>query len=58
MLNKVNNKECKDAIDYFWKMDMLHNGMRSDERYYCEILLKKVANTLEIKLENKTRSGR
>tara|TARA_A100001011_G_C14206719_1_gene798103 strand:+ start:419 stop:622 length:204 start_codon:yes stop_codon:yes gene_type:complete len=50
-INMVDDKECKEAIDYFWKMDMLNNGMKSDERHYCEILLKRVANTLNIKLE-------
>ena len=51
MLNKVTDKECREAIHYFWIMDLLDNGMKSDERYYCEILLKRVANTLKIKLE-------
>lgn len=50
MLNKVSKKECLDAIHYFYAMGMIDNGMRSDERYYCEILMNKVANDYKIKL--------
>tara|TARA_Y100001938_G_C7914068_1_gene341053 strand:+ start:528 stop:710 length:183 start_codon:yes stop_codon:yes gene_type:complete len=50
-VNKVSDKACKEAIEYFWEEDMMNNGMNSDERYYCKILLKRVANTLNIKLE-------
>lgn len=49
-INSVSDKECKDAIEYFWSMDMINNGMKSDERHYCKILLKRVANTLNIRL--------
>jgi hypothetical protein len=50
-INKVNKKECMDAIDYFFSMGMLDNGMRSDERYYCRILLNKVANDYRMELK-------
>tara|TARA_R110002020_G_scaffold320815_1_gene536716 strand:- start:5005 stop:5160 length:156 start_codon:yes stop_codon:yes gene_type:complete len=50
MLNKVTKKECIDAIEYLWTMGYTQE-MTSDKKYYTEILLKKVANTLNIKLE-------
>lgn len=50
MHNHVTDKECKDALEYFWSLDMLNNRMNSDEKYYCKILLKRVANTLNITL--------
>lgn len=52
MKNKVTDKECKEAIEYFWTLGMIDNGMKEDERYYCEILLKRVANTLNVKLQD------
>tara|TARA_R100001594_G_scaffold35822_2_gene65405 strand:- start:1947 stop:2102 length:156 start_codon:yes stop_codon:yes gene_type:complete len=49
MLNKVTKKECEDAIDYFWgSVDLDDSG---DRIYYTKILLKKVANNYNIKLE-------
>ena len=50
-MNKITDKECMDAIEYFWCMDMLNNGMNSDERFYCKILIKKVAESLNLILE-------
>ena len=50
MQNYVTDEECKDALEYFWSLDMLNNRMNSDEKYYCKILLKRVANTLNITL--------
>lgn len=50
MNNRVTDEECKDALEYFWSLDMLNNRMNSDEKYYCKILLKRVANTLDITL--------
>tara|TARA_R100000278_G_scaffold122341_2_gene108265 strand:- start:356 stop:538 length:183 start_codon:yes stop_codon:yes gene_type:complete len=50
-VNKVSDKACREAIEYFWVQDMMNNGMNSDERHYCEVLLKRVANTLNMKLE-------
>ena len=50
-VNKVSDKACGEAIEYFWVEDMMNNGMNSDERYYCKVLLKRVANTLNMKLE-------
>lgn len=50
MLNKVNKKECLDAIDYFWQCVDLEE--KSDKIYYIIILLKKVANDYNIKLED------
>jgi len=52
-MKKVTNKECIDAIEYFWCMDMLNNGMNTDERYYCKILIKKVSEILNLKLEDR-----
>tara|TARA_Y100001937_G_C6889638_1_gene228448 strand:- start:256 stop:441 length:186 start_codon:yes stop_codon:yes gene_type:complete len=50
-LNKVSRDECKEAIDYLFVQASLNN-MNSDERYYTKILLKKVANSYNIRLEN------
>ena len=50
MRNRVTDAECKEALQYFWSLDMLNNRMNSDEKYYCKILLKRVANTLDITL--------
>ena len=47
-MNKVTDKECVEAIDYFINMDMINNGMKSDERHYCKILIKRVVETLEV----------
>lgn len=52
MRNRVTDEECKEALEYFWTLDMLNNRMNSDEKYYCKILLKRVANTLDITLIN------
>ena len=57
MLNKVSKKECLDAIHYFYVMGMIDNGMCSDERYYCEILMNKVANDYKLKLIYDERIG-
>ena len=49
MLNKVNKNECIDAIDYFWQcVDLVDE---CDKIHYTKILLKKVANDYNIKLE-------
>lgn len=45
-MSKVTDKECIEAIDYFIGMDMINNGMKSDERHYCAILIKRVVETL------------
>tara|TARA_Y100001963_G_C6626306_1_gene374142 strand:- start:493 stop:669 length:177 start_codon:yes stop_codon:yes gene_type:complete len=48
-LNQVTEQECIDAIDYFWQtMDLDEN---IDKVFYTKILLKKVANNFNIKLE-------
>jgi len=52
MENKVTDAECKEAIEYFWTLGMIDNGMKEDERYYCKILLKRVANTLNVTLND------
>ena len=36
MNNRVTDEECKDALEYFWSLDMLNNRMNSDEKYYCK----------------------
>tara|TARA_Y100000816_G_C25690535_1_gene365347 strand:- start:176 stop:352 length:177 start_codon:yes stop_codon:yes gene_type:complete len=53
MINKVSKEECLDAIDYFWSSGFIEE-LTTDKKYYLTILLKKVANTYNIKLhENK-----
>jgi|TARA_B100000085_G_scaffold238474_1_gene227983 hypothetical protein len=49
-LNEVSRKECIDAIEYLFVQGYTEE-MTSDKRYYTEILLKKVANDYNIKLE-------
>ena len=53
MINKVTKKDCLKAIDYFWQSDYL-SELTSDKRYFCKILLMKVANDYNIKLSNTT----
>tara|TARA_E500000075_G_C6829193_1_gene239438 strand:+ start:50 stop:268 length:219 start_codon:yes stop_codon:yes gene_type:complete len=48
--HSVTKEEVLDAIEYFHVMDMLED-MKTDERYYVEILLRKVANDYKILLE-------
>ncbi len=50
-LNKVSKDECLEAIDFLF-VECYLNNMNSDERYYTKILLKKVANNYQIKLED------
>jgi len=50
MLNTVTKEECLEAIDYLHANGFVEE-MTSDKKYYTEILLKKVANSLFIKLE-------
>ena len=50
MLNKVTKKECQDAIDFLF-VEGFVNEMTSDKKFYVSILLKKVANSLNLKLE-------
>lgn len=52
MKNRVTDEECKEALEYFWTLGMIDNGMKEDERYYCKILLKRVANTLDVTLND------
>lgn len=49
-LNKVTKKECLDAIEYLFTHGFTLE-MTRDKRHYTEILLKKVANDYNIKLE-------
>lgn len=48
--HSVTKKEVLDAIEYFHVMNMIED-MKTDERYYVEILLRKVANDYKILLE-------
>ena len=48
-INKVSKKECLDALDYFWQVVDLSED--SDRIHYTKILLKKVANDNNIKIE-------
>ena len=50
MLNIVTKKECMDAIEYLFEEGFIED-MWSDARYYTRILLNKVANDYNIKLE-------
>ena len=49
MLNKVTKKEIDDAFDYFMDTGRLEE-VKSDDRYYIEILLKSIANRQNVKL--------
>ena len=49
-INKVSRKDCLQAIEYLFVQGYTQE-MTSDKRYYTEILLKKVANDYNIKLE-------
>ena len=49
-LNKVSKKDCFDAIEYLFTHGFSLE-MDSTKRHYTEILLKKVANDYNIKLE-------
>ena len=51
MLNKVNKQDCMDAIEYLWEEGFVQE-MTTDKKYYTTILLKKVANIYNIKLES------
>lgn len=48
--HSVTKKEVLDAIHYFHVMNMLED-LKTDERCYVEILLRKVANDYKILLE-------
>ena len=49
-INKVSKEDCLQAIEYLFVQGYTEE-MTSDKRYYTEILLKKVANDYNIKLE-------
>ena len=57
MLNKVSKKDVIDAIEYFWKMGYI-TEMSGDKKYYTMVLLKKVANFYNIKLEGDDKEER
>jgi len=50
-INKVSKDDCLDAIEYLFCQAFV-NDMTSDQRYYTKILLKKVANNYNMKLED------
>jgi hypothetical protein len=50
-INKVSKEDCLDAIEYLFCQAFV-NDMTSDQRYYTKILLKKVANNYNMKLED------
>ena len=50
-LNQVTKQEALEAIDYFHTHGFVEQ-LRSDEQYYCEILLKTVGNIYGIELVN------
>jgi len=51
MLHKVRKRDCMEAINYFYTMNFLEQ-LKTDERHYVEILLRKVANHYKITLLN------
>ena len=50
-INKVSKDDCLEAIEYLFCQAYV-NDMTSDQRYYTKILLKKVANNYNMKLED------
>ena len=50
MLNDVCKQDCIDAIEYLWEEGFVEE-MTTDKKYYTTVLLKKVANFYNIKLE-------
>jgi|TARA_R110001592_G_scaffold61666_4_gene188208 hypothetical protein len=50
MVNKVTDQECREALEYF-HVQGFSEELTFDKKYYVNILLKKVANNLNIKLE-------
>ena len=51
MINKVNKHQCLQALRYFFQQNYL-DDLNTDNQYYVKILLKKVANDYNIKLED------
>jgi hypothetical protein len=49
MINQVTKDECIEAINYLWGTGATMQ-MSSDQQYYTEILLKRVANAYSIEL--------
>lgn len=49
-INKVSKEECMEAINYLFGNGFI-DEMTRDKKYYTTILLKKVANDYNIKLE-------
>ena len=50
-INKVSKDDCLAAIEYLFCQAFV-NDMTGDQRYYTKILLKKVANNYNMKLED------
>ena len=50
MINKVTKEECIEAIRYLFVNGFV-DEMTTDKKHYTTILLKKVANDYNIKLE-------
>ena len=48
--NKVNAKEIKEAIDYFWHEGYI-NELKYDQKVYVDALLRAAGNILKIKLK-------
>ena len=49
-MNKVTKKQCMEAIQYFFEMGIV-DELTSDKRHYTKILLDKVADDYNIKLQ-------
>ena len=50
-INKVSKDDCLEAIEYLFCQAFV-NDMTGDQRYYTKIILKKVANNYNMKLED------
>ena len=50
-INKVSKDDCLEAIEYLFCQAYV-NDMTGDQRYYTKILLKKVTNNYNMKLED------
>ncbi len=57
MLNKVSKQDCMYAIRYLWEEGFVEE-MTTNKKYYTTILLKKVANFYNIKLEREDEKER
>ena len=48
-MEKATKKQCIEALEYFYSYGFI-NELTTDKKYYVEILITKVAETLNIEL--------